>query len=186
MDRRKQVCGLRHPPPRTPVPGGPVEQMIAESVDFAFEDMNERIWTEAKLKADGLRATRLSVATAFHSKVVSASTVPFKEFLGGIEFSAPGASANLTHFRHVEDELFRNQPDAMAFGQRMAPGISKAGIIFFTYFKVKSTIFDFGNGSMSPTRVVITCLTEVPSIDSAATAPKLSSTIRTVEPESFN
>ncbi|WP_294380499.1 Hsp70 family protein [Prosthecobacter sp.] len=31
-----------------------VEQMIAESVDFAFEDMNERIWTEAMLKAEEL------------------------------------------------------------------------------------------------------------------------------------
>lgn len=28
-----------------------VEQMIAESVDFAFADMNERVWTEAGLKA---------------------------------------------------------------------------------------------------------------------------------------
>jgi len=31
-----------------------VEQMIAESVDHAFEDMHERIWTEAKLKAEEL------------------------------------------------------------------------------------------------------------------------------------
>ncbi len=31
-----------------------VEQMIAESVDFAFEDMNERIWTESKFKAEEL------------------------------------------------------------------------------------------------------------------------------------
>ncbi len=31
-----------------------VERMIAESVDFAFEDMNERVWTEAKLKAEEL------------------------------------------------------------------------------------------------------------------------------------
>ncbi len=31
-----------------------VEQMIAESVDFAFEDMNERIWTEAYLKSKEL------------------------------------------------------------------------------------------------------------------------------------
>jgi molecular chaperone DnaK len=31
-----------------------VEQMIAESVDFAFEDMNERIWTEARLKGEEL------------------------------------------------------------------------------------------------------------------------------------
>jgi molecular chaperone DnaK len=31
-----------------------VEAMIAESVEHAFDDMNERIWTEAKLKADEL------------------------------------------------------------------------------------------------------------------------------------
>jgi molecular chaperone DnaK len=31
-----------------------VEQMIAESVEYAFEDMNERVWTEAKLKAEEL------------------------------------------------------------------------------------------------------------------------------------
>ena len=28
--------------------------MISESVEHAFEDMNERIWTEAKLKAEEL------------------------------------------------------------------------------------------------------------------------------------
>lgn len=31
-----------------------VEKMIAESVDFAFEDMSERIWTEARLKSEEL------------------------------------------------------------------------------------------------------------------------------------
>lgn len=31
-----------------------VEQMIAESVEFAFDDMNERVWTEARLKAEEL------------------------------------------------------------------------------------------------------------------------------------
>lgn len=31
-----------------------VEQMISESVDFAFEDVNERIWTEARLKGEEL------------------------------------------------------------------------------------------------------------------------------------
>jgi molecular chaperone DnaK len=31
-----------------------VEQMIAESVEHAFEDMHERVWTEAKLKAEEL------------------------------------------------------------------------------------------------------------------------------------
>ncbi len=31
-----------------------VEKMISESVDFAFDDMNERIWTEAKMKSEEL------------------------------------------------------------------------------------------------------------------------------------
>jgi molecular chaperone DnaK len=31
-----------------------VEQMISESVEHAFEDMNERVWTEAKLKSEEL------------------------------------------------------------------------------------------------------------------------------------
>jgi molecular chaperone DnaK len=39
-----------------------VEAMIAESLDHAFEDMNERVWTEAKWKADEMIA---AVASAF-------------------------------------------------------------------------------------------------------------------------
>ncbi len=31
-----------------------VERMVGESVDFAFEDMNERVWTEARLKSEEL------------------------------------------------------------------------------------------------------------------------------------
>lgn len=31
-----------------------VEAMISQSIDYAFDDMNERIWTEAKLKSDEL------------------------------------------------------------------------------------------------------------------------------------
>ncbi|MEM6280374.1 MAG: Hsp70 family protein [Verrucomicrobiota bacterium] len=31
-----------------------VEKMVSESVDYAFEDMNERVWTEAKLKSEEL------------------------------------------------------------------------------------------------------------------------------------
>ena len=31
-----------------------VERMVSESIDFAFDDMNERVWTEAVLKSDEL------------------------------------------------------------------------------------------------------------------------------------
>jgi molecular chaperone DnaK len=41
-----------------------VEAMIAESLDYAFDDMSERVWTEAKLKAEEMLA---AVESAFHS-----------------------------------------------------------------------------------------------------------------------
>jgi len=44
---------------------------------------------EKKLSEEGVKAQRLNVATAFHSSLVSASTVPFDEFLRGIKFSKP-------------------------------------------------------------------------------------------------
>jgi hypothetical protein len=57
--------------------------MIAESVDFAFEDMNERIWTEAKLKAeellpavDAALAQLGDAISAEESATVSSSTPP--------------------------------------------------------------------------------------------------------------
>lgn len=31
-----------------------VERMVGESIDYAFEDMNERVWTEARLKSEEL------------------------------------------------------------------------------------------------------------------------------------
>ena len=64
--------------------------------------------------------------------------------------------------------------------------MENSGISFFTYFSVKLTKVDLGQLNRSPTRVVITCLTPVPSSASAATAPKFSITISADAPESFN
>jgi hypothetical protein len=55
-----------------------VEQMISESVDFAFDDMNERIWTEAKLKAEELtprRRCRAHAARRFHQPAEESQNV---------------------------------------------------------------------------------------------------------------
>ncbi len=50
-----------------------VEAMISESLDHAFEDMNERVWTEAKLKAEEMIN---AVDTAFR---VLGSRIPVTE-----------------------------------------------------------------------------------------------------------
>lgn len=47
-----RVLEIRHAAVR--VDDAKVEQMVAESVEYAFEDMSERQWTEAKLKANEL------------------------------------------------------------------------------------------------------------------------------------
>ncbi|MDZ4287944.1 MAG: Hsp70 family protein [Prosthecobacter sp.] len=47
-----------------------VEQMIAESVEYAFEDMHERIWTEAKLKAEELLPA-VDIALSQFAEVIS-------------------------------------------------------------------------------------------------------------------
>jgi len=46
-----------------------VEQMIAESIEYAFEDMNERVWTEAKLKAEELLPAVDAALTQFGDAV---------------------------------------------------------------------------------------------------------------------
>ena len=48
---------------------------------------------EEKLESEGITATRLKVATAFHSPVVGASTAPFSAFLEGIDVQVPTLSA---------------------------------------------------------------------------------------------
>lgn len=56
-----------------------VEQMIAESVDFAFEDMNERIWTEARLKSEELTAAVDEALIQCEGLLEPAETVKIRE-----------------------------------------------------------------------------------------------------------
>ncbi|HRJ11002.1 MAG TPA: Hsp70 family protein, partial [Prosthecobacter sp.] len=46
-----------------------VEAMISESVEHAFEDMNERVWTEARLKAEELLAAVAAAMEQFGDAV---------------------------------------------------------------------------------------------------------------------
>jgi molecular chaperone DnaK len=72
-----------------------VEQMIAESIEFAFDDMNERIWTEAKLKAEELlpaveaALTQLGDAiTADEAQTVRQHAANVRELLDGPDHDA--------------------------------------------------------------------------------------------------
>jgi acyl transferase domain-containing protein/acyl carrier protein len=60
----------------------PTQVVLSGSTDAIIE-------AEAKLKAAGLSAKRLNVATAFHSDIVSASTVPFAAALADKPFHPP-------------------------------------------------------------------------------------------------
>jgi molecular chaperone DnaK len=72
-----------------------VEQMIAESVEHAFEDMNERVWTEAKLKAEELLPAVDAALTQFgdavsddERRVIEAAAASVRALLHAVEHDA--------------------------------------------------------------------------------------------------
>ncbi|MES2597014.1 MAG: Hsp70 family protein [Verrucomicrobiota bacterium] len=72
-----------------------VEQMIAESVEHAFEDMNERVWTEARMKAEELLPAVKAALTQFGDAVsaeeratIEAAAAQVKDLLHAPEHDA--------------------------------------------------------------------------------------------------
>ena len=77
-----------------------VEQMIAESVEHAFEDMNERVWTEAKLKAEELLPAVDAALTQFgdavseeERAVIQAAAASVRTLLNAAEHDAKALKA---------------------------------------------------------------------------------------------
>jgi molecular chaperone DnaK len=69
--------------------------MIAESVEHAFEDMNERVWTEAKLKAEELLPAVDAALTQFGDavsddgrRVIEAAAASVRALLHAVEHDA--------------------------------------------------------------------------------------------------
>jgi molecular chaperone DnaK len=69
--------------------------MIAESVEHAFEDMNERVWTEAKLKAEELLPAVDAALTQFgdavsddERRVIEAAAASVRALLHAVEHDA--------------------------------------------------------------------------------------------------
>jgi molecular chaperone DnaK len=61
-----------------------VEQMIAESVEHAFEDMNERVWTEAKLKAEELLPAVHAALEQFGDAVTAEERAVIEQAAAGV------------------------------------------------------------------------------------------------------
>lgn len=69
-----------------------VEQMVGESVEFAFEDMAERIFTEAKMKADELLpAVEMILEQGF---VVDEERSEIEEAVSKVKFAIASGNAN--------------------------------------------------------------------------------------------
>jgi molecular chaperone DnaK len=62
-----------------------VEKMIAESLDHAFEDMAERIWTEAALKSNELLPAVRSALTLVGDKLSAAERLEIDALVRGVE-----------------------------------------------------------------------------------------------------
>ena len=89
-----------------------VEQMIAESVEHAFEDMNERVWTEAKLKAEELLPAVDAALTQFgdavseeERRVIEVAAASVRTLLNASEHDAKALKAANTALDDATQEL---------------------------------------------------------------------------------
>jgi molecular chaperone DnaK len=89
-----------------------VEQMIAESVEHAFEDMNERVWTEAKLKAEELLPAVDAALTQFGNavseeerRVIEVAAASVRTLLNASEHDAKALKAANTALDDATQEL---------------------------------------------------------------------------------
>lgn len=73
-----------------------VEKMVGESVDHAFEDMNERIWTEAKLKSEELLPAVDSALAQVGDRLPSEERESIREAIDEVRaaLEAPGHDAD--------------------------------------------------------------------------------------------
>jgi molecular chaperone DnaK len=80
-----------------------VEAMIADSLDHAFEDMSERVWTEAKLKADEMIGAVESAFAVLGDRVPSAERATIETLLD--EVRAAVASGEVQRLKRANAEL---------------------------------------------------------------------------------
>ncbi len=77
-----------------------VERMVSESIDYAFEDMNERIWTEATFKSAELLPAVAEALTLVGSLLpdedraaIDRASMNVRQILEGTEHNAPALKA---------------------------------------------------------------------------------------------
>ena len=88
-----------------------VERMVSESIDHAFDDMNERIWTEARIKSEELLPAVESALELIGSKLSENELTKIHEasaLVKGILASDLKDAAALKQANHTLDEATQN------------------------------------------------------------------------------
>ncbi len=108
-----------------------VEKMIAESVDHAFEDMNERIWTEAKMKAEELLpSVEIALAQlgdavpAEEAATIRQQAAAVREILDAPEHNAPA----LKKANQALDEATQNLA-VLLIDKAMEEALARRGLV---------------------------------------------------------
>ena len=89
------------------------DQVVLSGDGTAINDAVQRF------SAAGVNARRLDVATAFHSEIVSAATVPFASFLAAIPFGMPEVPEMCIRDRYA------GNPDLAAVVDKHGPELEK-------------------------------------------------------------
>lgn len=108
-----------------------VEKMISESVDYAFDDMNERIWTEARLKAEEL----LPAVDAGLSQAGDALAAPDREKIVAAAQNLRAVLAGEDHSARLLKEATQTLDDAtqslavILVEQAMEASLARRGLV---------------------------------------------------------
>jgi molecular chaperone DnaK len=70
-----------------------VEAMIADSLDHAFEDMNERVWTEAKLKAEEMLGAVESAFALVGAQIAAEEKTQIERLVSDVRAALASGSA---------------------------------------------------------------------------------------------
>ncbi|MCM2256302.1 MAG: SDR family NAD(P)-dependent oxidoreductase [Vicinamibacteria bacterium] len=132
----------------------PKQVVLAGSVDAIAA-------AEKVLKARGLTAKKLPVATAFHSSIVAPSSEPFRAFLAGIDVAAP----TLPVFANETAAPYAASADAVRDGlaRQIANPVRFAQIVEALYGLGVRTFVEVGPGAVL-TGLVGECLAGLPHV----------------------
>lgn len=108
-----------------------VERMISESVDYAFEDMNERIWTEAKMKSEELLPAVETALTRLKDQLTAAEVEQVEAAASEVKDALEAEPQDVNRLKQANQKLDEATEHlaAILVEQAMEKAMQKKGLL---------------------------------------------------------